>query len=296
MFIDIHVHAYREDCAITDGFSANRFATVKEVLEQYDKLNIEKGFLLPLNNPESYLPQSNEEIIDFCKQSEGRLIPFCNVDPRAMRNYSDAPLHIWLEHYKNRGCKGVGEVCANLPFLDERVQNLFRHAENVGLPLTFHIAPAIGRCYGLYDDVGLPQLQQSLARFPRLKFIGHSQGFWSEIVKLEKPGDRFQVTKYPVKEEGVVPKLMRDYPNLYCDLSASGYYALVRDENYAAKFLTEFQDRIMFGTDICSPNAKAPKLLVDFLIGLKEAGKISEIVFEKVMRENAITIFELEDD
>jgi hypothetical protein len=43
----------------------------------------------------------------------------------------------------------------------------------------------------------------------------------------------------------VVPKLMRDYPNLYGDLSASGYYALVRDANYAAKFSTEFQDRYM---------------------------------------------------
>ncbi len=295
-FIDVHVHVYRADCPPADGFSNTQFATLEQVLKQYDELSIENGLLLPLTNPESCLPQSNEEILDFCEQSGGRLFPFCNVDPRAMRNYPDAPLNIWLEHYRNRGCKGIGEVCANLAFLDDRVQNLFKHAQNVGLPLTFHLAPAIGKCYGLYDDAGLPQLQQSLARFPDLKFLGHSQGFWAEIVKLDKPGDRFTVTQYPVKEEGVVPKLLREYPNLYGDLSASGYYALVRDKDYAAKFLTEFQDKIMFGTDICYPNYPSANLLVELLIDMRDSGKISETVFNKVARENTIKVFDLETD
>ena len=134
--------------------------------------------------------KDNEEIIEISKRYPGRFIPFCNIDPRAMTNSATAPLGELLQHYKNSGCKGVGEVCANLPFTDPLVRNLFKHVEEAGIPLTFHIAPFVGGFYGLYDDPGLPQLEYSLSSFPKLKFFGHSQAFWAEIGRLEKPGDR----------------------------------------------------------------------------------------------------------
>ena len=84
MFIDIHAHAYREECPTGDG--GTRFATPEEVIQRYDELVIEKGILLPLIGPEVYLPQSNEDIIDMCEASGGRLIPFCNIDPRGISN------------------------------------------------------------------------------------------------------------------------------------------------------------------------------------------------------------------
>ena len=86
---------------------------------------------------------------------------------------------------------------------------------------------------------------------------------------------------------------MRKYPNLYGDLSAgSGCNALSRDEEHAIKFLNEFQDRLMFGTDICNiETASTP--LVDFMLKLRNEKKISEEVFQKVARENIIRILEL---
>ncbi len=291
MFIDIHVHTRMFTPPLRNGRQA--YATPDQLLERYDKIGVKQAVILPGVNPEcAYAPQSNEEVIAIAEKYKGRFIPFCNIDPRAMTNSPNAPLDELMQHYKNKGCKGIGEVCANLPFLDPMVQNLFKCAEKVGLPITFHIAPYIGGYYGLYDDPGLPQLQQSLARFPNLKFFGHSQAFWAEIGKLEKPADRCCYPKYPVTEEGVVPKLMREYPNLYGDLSAgSGYNALARDVDYAIKFLNEFQDRLMFGTDICAPDTPTP--LVDFLINLRDSGKISKTVFNKIAYENAIRILEL---
>ena len=57
-------------------------------------------------------------------------------------------------------------------------------------------------------------------------------------------------TKIPVKKDGEIIKLLRKYPNLYCDLSAgSGLNALRRDPEYAAEFLDEFQDRILYARD-----------------------------------------------
>ena len=290
MFIDIHVHFQR-----MPGFPSNGkpfFTTPEQLIERFDRLNIEKAVVLPIVNPEcAYASQSNEEVIDVAEKT-GRFIPFCNIDPRALNNSPWSPLGDILKFYRDKGCKGIGEVCANLPFMDPLVQNLFKGTEEAGIPLTFHIASSIGWNYGLYDDPGLPQLEMSLQRFPKLKFFGHSQTFWAEIARLETPGERTGYPTSPVKEEGVLPKLMRKYQNLYGDLSAgSGCNALKRDSKYAIRFLNEFQDRLMFGTDICAPDTPTP--LVDLMLEMKNAGDISELVFNKVSRENAVRILKL---
>jgi len=158
--------------------------------------------------------------------------------------------------------------------------------------VTFYIAPPLAGFYGLYDDPGLPQLQLSLQRFSSLAFLGHSQPFWAEIAPLETPGERVGYPKSKVTQEGALPKLMRKYTNLYGDLSAgSGHNALARDEEYAVQFLDEFQDRLLFGTDICAPDTPTP--LVDLLLRLRDRGAISEDVFNKVARENAVKLLGL---
>lgn len=291
MFIDIHVHTRTGEIPPRRGKPA--YATPEQLLERYDKIGVEQAVLLPGVGTEcAYAPQSNQEVLEICRRHPGRFIPFCNVDPRSMTNSEDAPLGELLEFYRERGCKGIGEITANLPLLDARVQNLFRHAERAALPLTFHMGAQIGGLYGLYDDPGLPQLDYSLGRFPNLIFLGHSQTFWAEIGRLEKPADRYGYPAGRIVEEGVVPGLLRRHPNLYGDLSAgSGNNALQRDPEHAVRFLNEFQDRLLFGTDICAPDTPTP--LVDFLLDLRQSGRIGETVFQKVARENARRLLEL---
>jgi len=144
------------------------FSTPDQLIRRYDELGIEKACLLPLVNAEVYLPQSNEEILQIAEQHPDRFIPFCNIDPRAITNSADAPLGDLLRYYRDLGCKGIGEVMPNLPFLDPLVQNLFKHVAAVGFPLIFDISHCIGNRYGLYDDPGLPQLERSLQNFPKL--------------------------------------------------------------------------------------------------------------------------------
>jgi len=292
MFIDIHGHAYRKPWPPLNGGST--FSTPEQLIKRYDEIGIERAALLPLVSPEVYLPQSNDDIIEMAQNYDGRFIPFCNVDPRALTNSADAPLGNLLRYYRDQGCKGIGEVMPNLPFLDPLVQNLFKHAQDVAFPLIFDSCTHIGGTYGLYDDAGLPQLECCLRRFPNLIILGHGPPFWAEIGQLETPADRAVYPAYPIKEEGVVPKLLRRYPNLYGDLSAgSGHNALARDPDYAVKFLGEFQDRLLFGTDICAPDQPAP--LAPFLIELRESGKISQEVFEKVARSNAVRLLKLDE-
>ena len=283
MFIDVHAHAYLFDSPPQDG--KTQFCTVDEVLKRYDELNIEKGILLPLIGPETYLPQSNQEILEICRLHPDRFIPFFNIDPRGMQNSEFTDFSVWINWFKERGCKGVGEFMPNMYFREPRVMNMFRQFEAAGLPVIFDDTVYVNYRYGLVDDPGLPQLEMVLRSCPTLIMLGHGPAFWSEIGVLDTVFDRGTYPAYPIRAEGAVPKLFRRYKNLWGDLSAgSGYNALARDVDYAINFLNEFQDRLCFGTDICYPTQNLP--LADFLIDLKKSGKLSADAFEKIARGN----------
>jgi len=290
MFIDIHGHAQRHS---TFPWHGKPWVSPKKLVEFYDRHQIDRGVLMPLIGPEFYLPQSNEDILEMAEQFPGRFIPFCNVHPKALMNDPLAPLEEVMLHYKKLGCKGIGEVTFNMDFFDPFMQNFFRAAEKSGLPLTFHLAHRLGGCYGVYDPPGLPGLAETLQRFPTLRMLGHSQAFWAEISELDVVSDRMGYPKGKVRE-GAVPKLMRQFKNLYGDLSAgSGANALMRDPDYAVSFLNEFQDRLCFGMDVCLEPTDANAKLVYFLIRLRDEGKITESVFRKVASENAVKILGL---
>ena len=292
MFIDIHAHAYLFPYPPQDG--RTQFCTAEEVLRRYDELGIEKGVLLPLIGPEEYIAQSNSEILEICRRWPDRFIPFFNLDPRGIHNSPFTDFSPWINWFKDHGCLGVGEFMPNMYFNDLFVQNVFRQVEAAGLPLIFDDCTAIGGHYGLVDDPGLPQLELCLKRFPKLIFLGHGPAFWSEMGTLDTVCDRAGYPNYPIRAEGAVPKLFRRYQNMWGDLSAgSGANALMRDEAYAVKFLNEFQDRLCFGTDICYPTQNLP--LGNFLIRLRDEGKLAPEAFEKIARGNAIRLLKLND-
>jgi len=293
MFIDIHLHTRRAKGFPREWDNAT-YASPDELIEIFDQVGIEKAVVLPAASPECcHVPQSMETLLETLEEYD-RFIPFCNCDPRFLKNSPDAPLADFLRFYKEKGCKGVGEVTANMYFDDPMVENLFAACQETKLPLTFHIGPQVGGCYGLVDDPGLPRLEKALQKFPELVFLGHSQPFWAEIGKLEKPEDRNGYPKGTVTE-GRVPELMRKYPNLHGDLSAgSGHNAVSRDEEFGMRFLEEFQERLYFGTDMTSPGGAASQApLASYLLRLREEAKISQECFENIARGNARRLLEL---
>ena len=300
-FIDIHGFAAKEHAMPYprkgDGRLVHPQCTAEELIGFYDEMGVQKGVVLVEVCPEGcFQTMSNEEVLDICASHPDRLVPGCNVDPRNYYNTMLSPFATVLKWYKDRGCRILGEVSPSLRILDERVQALFKAAEDVGLPVVFHMAPFVDNDYGLADLPGLPGLELCLQRYPKLKFFGHSQAFWCEMSPYGSQTARFGYPTDKIEEEGRIQELMRKYPNLYGDLSAgSGFNALSRDRAYAAKFLTEFQDRLMFGLDICSPEYErvAPHKLPAFLRELLAGGEISETVFNKVARENAIRMLGL---
>ena len=299
MFIDIHAHVYRVKTKIP---GITEFCNPKELLKRYDELKIDCGVLLPIVSPEIYLPQSVEDILEVCAAYPDRFIPYCNIDPRCSRNAPTAPLDKIIHYYKEQGCKGVGEVMPNMELLDPKVQNLFACAEKEEMPIVYDGSVQKTGDFGLYDDPGLPQLEYTLQDHPKLKIFGHGPVFWNEIARLETVGERgvywghtgmkIRLPKGPVKEEGAAVKLLRKYDNLYGDLSdCTAYNALARDDHFGPRFLSEFEDKLFFGTDMVGPNMYVG--LDELLISWRQTGKISETTFRKIAYENAAQLLGL---
>ncbi len=285
MIIDIHTHTIRLYDERQKAIC--RWTSPEELLEMWDALGIDKGVVLPLVHHEiGEILQTNENVLDIYNQYPDRIIPFCNFDVRYWYNSPKTDYSKALEHYKSLGCKGVGEFASNVWWDDERTLNFLSHVERAGLPLLFHVASANRGMYGLVDQLGLPKLEKVLQMFPKLQFIGHSMAFWSAISGDVTEENWMGYPTGPVKPGGVLIRLMRTYDNLWADISAgSGNNALTRDWDFGCWFLEEFQDRILFGTDICYPGQEVPQ--VETMNRALREGKISQQAYEKIMHLNA---------
>lgn len=79
--------------------------------------------------------------------------------------------------------------------------------------------------------------------------------------------------------------VLERFQNLYCDISAgSGHNALKRDPEFTVKFLTDFQDRILYGRDYFD------NVHQEFLNGLG----LKNEVLEKIYSGNAIRLIPVE--
>lgn len=293
--IDIHAHATANPAfTVTNHANGYRSLSAEELLAFYERLNIEKGVLLPLISPESQWDIiSNQDCKLIAEQYPEHFFWFCSVDPRAGDNNAQTDLTYILQFYQKLGAKGVGELTAQLYADDPRMDNLFSCCEQCGMSVTIHIAPDFGRGYGIVDDLGLPRIERMLKKHPNLKLLGHSTPFWSEI-----SSDITNETRlgYPTGKvsEGRISQLMREYENLYCDLSAgSGAYALMRDPEFAAAFIEEFSDRILYGCDFYAINNTVQFAFDAFLTHMVEIDYISEENYKKIVCGNALKLLNL---
>jgi len=290
MLIDVHVHTHR--VRTTRRPNGTGYLLPEELLAMMDSHGIDKAAVMCRMNPECAICYvTPEEALEMCALHPDRLIPFCNLDPRMFANKPTTDFRPALEYWKRAGCKGVGEYVPNLPFDDPFMLNVFHQVEEVGLPLTFHIGPTLGGCYGCYDELGLPRLGKVLKECPKLVMLGHSQPFWAEISADATEQTRGGYPKGKVTP-GRVVQLMREYPNLHGDLSAgSGFNAISRDSEFGYQFLEEFQDRLLFATDLVYTGQELP--IVPYFKKLRDEKLISAEAHEKITWRNANRVLRL---
>jgi len=297
VIIDFHTH-------VGDLRSASDTARVpvtwENLIQRLDDEGIDKAVLLPLFASSenyispSFLTQGGLDVRTQVLEAEGyrdRIIPFGNLDPRWLGNSDQAdfgPLLDWLQEH---GCVGIGEVTSNIPIDDPRTINMFQQVGKRGMPVTIHNVGYLPGTYGLQDYPGASGLARLLQQAPQTNVLGHGQGFWAEIGAGITMEDKMRYPKGPIAQEGALPQLLRQYPNLYGDLSAgSGYNAITRDPEYGVHFLNEFQDRLLFATDVCfgGPRDRMPHLAM--LKELLSHGKISQAVFDKITYKNGLRV------
>lgn len=293
--LDIHNHVtFYPDLVPVRKSDGNRMLNVEEQLDVFEKANIGMGVLLPIIAPECQWHNiSNQEAKIIADQYPDRFVWFCNVDPRAGTYSADADLEHILGFYKSLGARGLGEFTSPLYVDDPMMDNLFATCERLNMPFLFHIAPRSGGSYGMIDDMGLPRLEKALKKYPDLKFIAHSTCFWSEISGDMTAEERCKYPKGKVTE-GRVGQLMRTYGNLYCDLSAgSGSNAMMRDPEYAARFMEEFSDRICYGTDVCATTQTFYQTFDQFLDKMVADRMLTQENYEKIIYYNAANLIGL---
>ncbi|MBO7761912.1 MAG: amidohydrolase family protein [Clostridia bacterium] len=291
--IDIHAHATAFAQYVPAYYSTGvKFPGAEDMISLYDKVNIEKGVLLPILSPEHQTTvMTNEGCMAIADQYPDRFVWFCNVDPRMGTAYANVPY--LLEYYKSRGARGFGELTVPMYADSPELLRIYECLEALDLPMTIHVSvPGSGR-YGIMDELGLPRLESILKRYPGLRILGHSQVFWSEISADNNEKIR---SGYPTGKviPGRIVDLMRSYGNLYCDLSAgSGMGAMMRDPDFTVGFFEEFSDRILYGCDICHKDAVHQYKFDEFLSGLRADGSICEETYRKIVRENAVKLLKL---
>ncbi len=238
-----------------------------QVIADMDACHIDKTWLFSWECPEDeYDPEQrwcwNEDLgtkgtypaafsrcLAYKRKNPDRFILGFAPDPRNPSAIDRLQAAIDLYHV--RLC---GEVKLRMMYDNPDALELFRFCGKKGLPVTLHFDYPIdtGVKYprrSWWYGGNMETLEHLLRSCPETIFLGHAPGFWSNI----SDDDQKYRTAYPegkVIREGKIVKLLREYPNLYCDISArSGRNAFERDREYAVEFMDEFQDRILYARD-----------------------------------------------
>lgn len=204
----------------------------------------------------AHMPESREggpvpfaRILSYIERAPGRFVPGYCPDPR--RPDGIDRLKAMKEMYGVRVC---GEMKLRMMYDNPDALRMFRYCGTAGLPVTVHIDYEFetGRMYprpSWWYGGGIEAFERAVRACPDTVFLGHAPGFWAHI----SGDDRFDKEAYPkgpLLPGGKLVSMMRQYPNLYCDLSAgSAWNALNRDHAFTREFLDEFQDRVLYARD-----------------------------------------------
>ena len=184
MKFDVHCHAFPSHGFIPGGgkLGESYFLYVEQHLKMLEDHGVTAGLLLPLIHYEivPYV-QKVKEIEETAKKYPDKFLYFMNLDPRMFFNNPKADFSRVIEYHLERGARGVGEMCVNLPWEHPLMDNMLMYVNKYKLPLTIHISPIPYGTYGIYDDYNLSGLEWALNKYPDIKFFGHSAEFWSRI-------------------------------------------------------------------------------------------------------------------
>jgi len=177
--IDAHTHLGLDE----DG----RSLTLEQLLAQLDDADARRACVFPLHDPERRPAYTvpNDRVLEWAQASEGRLVPFCRLDPA-----EGAPAE--CERALAKGARGIKlhpraqDFVFDSPVMDE----IFQLGEDAGVPVLIHA----GR--------GLPPLADGLAD-----------------LALRHPATVLILAHGAICDQGIITTRLADHPGVLYDIS-----------------------------------------------------------------------------
>ena len=221
--------------------------------------------------------------ISYAERAPGKFILGYAPDPRRPEAIDN--LQAAIEIYGARVC---GELKLRMMYDNPDALRLYRFCAKKKIPVVAHLDYEFdtGQKYprpSWWYGGGMEAFERAIQSCPETIFLGHAPAFWAHISN-DGQHDKTAYPKGKVFPGGKLTAMLRQYPNLHCDISAgSGHNALSRDHEFAKDFLLEFQDRILYARDYFDNKHQ------EFLNGLG----LPEEVLAKIYSGNALKLVPL---
>ena len=179
----------------------------------------------------------NEACYQFAKANRRNF----NFGANEVPDVADATKEI--EKYLKLGGVVIGEQKFGIECDSQEMQKIYQLAADYHVPVLMHWQVKM-------YNYGFERFYKMLEKYPRTMFVGHAQTWWANIDKAYQDDASNLYPKGKVTAGGITDRYLRDYPNMYGDLSAgSGLNALTRDEEHSREFIARHQDKLIYGSD-----------------------------------------------
>ena len=204
-----------------------RIASAEELLASMDAAGIDRSVACGFAWSDAELcRRHNDYLLEAAAKSDGRLIPFCTVQP------SDADARDELKRWATKGARGLGELRPQQQgygLIDSEEADLLAWGSDAyDLTLLFHASEPVGHVYPGKAGLPVEQLGRFIADFPGVTVIAAHWGGGLPFYAL-------------------MPEVREALARTYFDTAASGL--IYSPDVYARAVELVGAERILFGSD-----------------------------------------------
>jgi uncharacterized protein len=255
--IDVHIHNYPES---TEGNASENLARWVETM---DEVGVETSVLMTGATGEEF-----DRLAEmYLETYPGKFQLYCGLENTGIHT-SDYPERAAaeLERCYEKGARGVGEITNKGlgvtldPELDRdqrmhhdnpRLDLFWEKCAELNMPVNIHIAdhPSAWEPLDVFQE-RTPDYQHFNLHGDDI--LSHEELLATRDRLLERHPDTTFIACHLSNQGhdlGALSAALDNYPNLYLDISARDY-EIGRTPRAAKRFLTRYQDRVLFGTDM----------------------------------------------
>ncbi|MBI2689896.1 MAG: amidohydrolase [Acidobacteria bacterium] len=255
--------------------------TDEQMIAHQEKMGIFKTVLLPAGARYGLAAGAgrNDICYNLVKKYPQKFVFFANEGPSPDHTRAE------IEKYLKLGAIGIGEQKFPVDADSPHVHLIAQIAREYKVPVLLHFE------HNTYN-IGFQRFYRILEKYPTVDFIGHAQTWWGNIDKELQQEVLYPKTR--VSPGGITDQYLRDYPNMYGDMSAgSGLNALLRDEDHARGFLERHQNKLIYGSDCSDPYGEGERCS-----GSKQIETIKRLsphpsVTRKIFWDNGVRVLKL---